>query len=310
MEFCSPIVSINKKKVCFTKNSLILIIKAWNNLNPNNIILFNKTDNINTILNKIDDKFSNILNKKNTYWAWTDIIKIQAKKLSKTNIINDMISIENNFLRPSQPKEWVENPVEWLSNFDIDKVLRQYEAISNFKYKFLGVFSIDFAKKKDNVCMFSNFCNINIKDIIKDNKIKYLGFITNLSKTNEIGTHWTSSFFVLDPNIPSYGGYYYDSTTGKIPNDLISVFSDIKQQCEFLFKKPFNIYINNIRHQRSNTECGVFSIAFQTRWLLLLRKNKKITFDKIINHPDFNDTNMKKLRYKFFRPNINYLKKY
>ena len=157
--------------------------------------------------------------------------------------------------------------------------------------------------------MLSSKCKINIRELIKDGNIKYLGFITNLSKTNQPGTHWTSSFFILDPTLKSYGGYYYDSTTGKIPRDLMPLFIDIKEQMEKIFNRPFNIYINNRRHQRSNTECGVFSISFQTRWLKLLNKNKDTTFEMVIRHPDFNDNYMKKLRYKFFRPNIKYLKK-
>lgn len=309
MEYCSPLVSTKNKKICYSRKSLLTIIKSWNILNHNNKIIINKSDNSEILLKKIDDKFKEILNKKNTYWAWTDIIKFLAKNQLNYKIIEDIKKIENTELRPAQPKEWVENPVEWLSNFDIEKVLRQYEAEKTLKYKFLGVFSIDFGLKKNNVCLISNHCIINIKKIIESKK-KYLGFITNLSKSHEPGTHWTSSFFILDPKIKSFGGYYYDSTTGRIPNDLIPVFLDIKKQIEEIYKKPFNIYINNKLHQRSNTECGVFSIAFQTRWILLLRKNKNTTLEDVVNHRDFSDEYMKKLRYKFFRPNVNYLKKY
>lgn len=309
MEYCSPSISIKNKKTCFCKKSLLIIIKSWNILNENNKIIINKSDNTEIIQKKIDDKFKEILNKENTYWAWIDIIKFLGRKQSNYKIIEDIKKIENNELRPAQPSEWVENPVEWLSNFDIEKVLRQYEREKTFKYKFLGVFSIDFGLKKNNICLISNQCIIDIKKIIESKK-KYLGFITNLSKSNEAGTHWTSSFFILDPKIKSFGGYYYDSTTGKIPNDLISVFLDIKKQIEEIYNKPFNIYINTKLHQRSNTECGVFSIAFQTRWLLLLKKNKYTTLEDVVNHKDFNDETMKKLRYRFFRPNVNYLKKY
>ena len=38
-----------------------------------------------------------------------------------------MNKIDLKFLRPSQPQSWVENKTEWLSNIDIEKVLRQYE---------------------------------------------------------------------------------------------------------------------------------------------------------------------------------------
>jgi len=311
MKYCTPTVSGKNKPVCFSKKSLLLIINAWNTFNINNPIIYNSKDSINTLINKINEKFEKTINKKNIYWAWTDILKEYAIKTGNTKIKNDMKTIEDNELRPSQPDDWVDNPIEWLSNFDIEKVLKQYENISSFKYKFHGVFSIDFAKKINNTCLYSkSYCNINIKHLIDTYNIKYFGFITNLSKHNEPGTHWTSSFFIFDPTIQSYGGYYYDSTSAKMPNDLIDVFNDIKKQAENIFKKPFNIHINKKQHQFSNTECGVFSITFQTRFLLLLRKNKKTaTFDKVINHPDLTDNKMKELRFKFFRPNINYLQK-
>lgn len=305
-EFCSP--SANKRKYCYSKESLIKIIKIWNFLTPNDKIILDSNESINDIIAKINLKFKKNIGKDNTYWAWTDLLKQKARNLKKQEIITDLVTIEKNDLRPSQPKEWVKNPVEWLSNFDIIKVMKQYENIPENKYKFLGVFSIDFGLKKDGVCQFSSFCNINIKSIIGSGKVKYIGFITNLSRSNEPGTHWTSSFFVLDPSLPSFGGYYYDSTTGTIPKDLKPVFLDIRSQAQQLFKKPFPILINNIRHQRSNTECGMFSIAFQILWLNLLKKNRNTTFEKIIKQSEYTDTKMKKLRFRYFRPNITSLK--
>ena len=43
--------------------------------------------------------------------------------------------IEKEALRPPQPIDWIKNPVEWLSNFDIDKVMKQYEKYPIYKYK-------------------------------------------------------------------------------------------------------------------------------------------------------------------------------
>ena len=182
--------------------------------------------------------------------------------------------------------------------------MKQYEEIPENQYKFLGVFSIDFGLKKNGVCQFSNFCNINVKSLLESGKIKYFGFITNLSRSNQPGTHWTSSFFILDPSLPSFGGYYYDSTTGIIPKDLQPVFLDIKAQAEKLFNKRFPVKINNVRHQKSNTECGVFSIAFQILWINFLKKDKNIKFERIVKQSEYTDAKMKKLRFQYFRPNI------
>ena len=303
MEFCSPTANGKKKEICYSKASLLSIIDAWNTLHDDKIII-KKSFNTTKLFEILNKKFQELLHKKETtFWAWTDILKAEARKATNNQIVKDMIKVENTDLRPAQPKEWINNPVEWLSNYDIDKVLRQYEAIPEFNYKFHGVFSIDFGLKEQGGH------GIDLKELLKSGKVRFFGFITNLSRSNEAGTHWTSSFFVFDPSLPSYGGYYYDSTTGKIPQDLIPVFADIKEQAEKLIKKPFPIYVNNKRHQRSNTECGVFSIAFQTRFLLLLRANPNTTANIVVNHPEFNDIKMKKLRFLFFRPNFEYLKK-
>lgn len=314
MDFCSPSIKLKNKKYCYNKPSLIVIINSWNALNNNNKIDFNNTDTTAILMKKLNIKFQQLLHKKvDTYWAWIDIIKLQATKQSNYKIIDNLKKIENMTLRPSQPIDWVKNPQEWLSNFDIQKVLNQYQEISALKYKFLGVFSIDFGlkNKSDNkTCLFSKHCNINIASILASKKVSYIGFITNLSRSSEPGTHWTSSFFVLDPSLPSYGGYYYDSTARKIPQDLQPVFIDIKNQAEKLFlKKPFPVYVNNNRHQHGNNACGLFSIAFQVRWVLLLKNNKKTIISDVINHPSFTDTKMDVLRLKYFRPNILSIKK-
>jgi hypothetical protein len=292
MEFCSPIA--RNRKFCYSAKSLFKIIKIWNFLNPSNKIIINKNHTFNDIISILKTHF------KHSYWSWIDILKIQAKKSNKLNVINDLVEIEKNDLRPSQPVEWVKNPVEWLSNFDINKVMQQYEKIPENHYKFLGVFSIDFGETT----------TIDIKKILTSNtNIKYIGFITNLSKASERGTHWTSSFFILDPKLPSFGGYYYDSTSGTIPYHLKPVFLNIKKQAEAIFYKHFPIRINTIRHQRSNTECGVFSIAFQILWLNHLKLNKNVMLDTIVNIKEYTDEKMKKLRFTYFRPNIKQLKK-
>ena len=143
-----------------------------------------------------------------------------------------------------------------------------------------------------------------MKDIINSNK-KYFGFITNLCKNDEPGTHWTSSFFILDPSNDNYGAYYYDSVKRPIPKLLKPVFIDIQKQMNAIYPlKKFNIFVNNVAHQKSNTECGVFSIVFQTRWLILLRKKRNTKFTDIIHFNRMNDNVMKFLRNKLFRPNI------
>ncbi len=301
MSYCSP--GTKNKKYCYSYNSLKMIANAYNYIKPfDKITIDTDSDKLYSNIKQKFDKYL-ILND-NNHWAWLDIIKVLNKnknyKISKV-----MKTIEIKELKPSQPIEWIHNKTEWLSNFDIEKVLIQFENDKTNKYKFHGVFTIDFGlKNKDGTCKYYTNCDIDIKKLIKSGK-KYLGFITNLCKFNEPGTHWTSSFFIIDPTYDNYGAYYYDSVKRPIPSLLKPVFHDIKKQMHKIYPhKKFNIYINNVAHQKSNTECGVFSIAFQTRWLTLLRKNKQTNFLDIINFKRLNDDVMKMLRNKFYRPNI------
>ena len=305
MSFCSPTAS--NKSFCYSFDSLVKVALAWNHLKPTDKIIFNINSDIND--QKLYDKIKLKLCKftktnDDNYWAWIDIIKLlNNNKNSKISKV--MRDIEKKELRPAQPIEWINNKTEWLSNFDIDNVLTQYQDKKELYYKFHGVFTIDFYTKKPNgVCKYYQECDINMKNIINSHK-KYFGFVTNLCKFDEPGTHWTSSFFILDPTLKSYGAYYYDSVKRPIPKLLKPVFIDIQNQMNAIYPhKRFNINISNIAHQKTNTECGIFSIAFQTRWLSLLHKNSaNASFDTVINFKKMNDDVMKLLRFRFFRPN-------
>jgi hypothetical protein len=307
MSFCSPTAS--NKSFCYSYDSLLKVASAWNYLKSNDKIVIDYSSNANNkdllLYNKIKEKICKyIKSNSDNYWAWVDIIRMLNNN-KNYKITAAMKDVEKKELRPSQPIEWINNKTEWLSNFDIDNVLTQYQNNIKLNYKFHGVFTIDFYTKTANgTCKYYQNCDINMKNIIKSGK-KYFGFVTNLCKFDEPGTHWTSSFFILDPELDSYGAYYYDSVGRKIPPLLKPVFIDIQKQMNNIYPdKKFNINVSTKQHQKSNTECGIFSIAFQTRWLSLLHKDaKNATFKKVINFHKINDDVMKLLRFRFFRPN-------
>jgi len=302
MSFCSP--GAFDKKICYSNRSLRLIAVAYNHIKPSDKITL--SDDNNELYHNIKEKLDKFL--KITYsshWAWLDIIRYLNRN-QNYKISRAMKEIEETELKPAQPSEWINNKTEWLSNYDIQNVLGQYEKDKTFNYKFLGVFTIDFGlKNKDGTCKYYSECDINMKNVINSGK-KYFGFITNLCKYDEPGTHWTSSFFILDPSKNNYGAYYYDSVKRPIPKLLKPVFLDIQKQMQRIYpNKKFNIMVNNVAHQKSNTECGVFSIAFQTRWLISLRDTDvQTSFADIVNYKQFNDDVMIMLRNKFYRPNI------
>ena len=64
--------------------------------------------------------------------------------------------IEKEELRPEMPIEWYKNDREWLSNYDIEDVMLQYDKGRQYKYAFLGVYPIDFSEEdKFGRCLYS-----------------------------------------------------------------------------------------------------------------------------------------------------------
>jgi len=276
------------------------------------VIYYNKTVKNRTDKIKLDgDLYKSLKNKmkkykvEKQYWHWPYIIK---KLQNDEKIIRDIKKFENKELVPERPQSWYNNPKTWLSNYDIQNVMIQYHNCKKYKYNFLGVFPIDFSMIDSNgVCMYSKFCTIDIKKLSK--KYSFIGFITNLDKHDEPGSHWTSTFIVIDPKLPTYGAYYYDSTGYRgIPAYLENFMNSIEIQCKTLNpNKEFKVNINKKQHQYKNTECGVFSIIFQIRWLNkhIVKKNNT-SFEEILGNPYLNDDTMLKLRQSLFRPNSSF----
>lgn len=302
-QYCSPNAQDNGP-TCLSKESLKMLIDTYNNTKKKNQMIKYYDNNTQLeLFKKLDNKLKKITKGSGKYWFWPKIIN-KLTPINNTNIKN----IENFELKPELPSEWLKNPKEWLSNYDINLIMNQYN-IKKYKYKYLGCFSIDFALKNNSgKCLYSNICNININDLIKKN-IKYLGFITNLDKHNESGSHWTSTFINIDSSSKSYGAYYYDSVARKIPTLILNYINNIKEQCNNIFpNKNFIIMYNNKQHQFHNTECGMFSLLYQIRWINYLYKNKNTIFSNIINEKLLNDKNANYMRKSLYRPNLKELK--
>jgi len=307
-QYCSPTAKDNGP-TCLSKESLKTLIVTYNKSKKNNKEKIKYYDN-NTqleLFKKLDNKLKKKTKGSGKYWFWPSIIqKLIPVDIKSNLLITNIKNIEKFELKPELPSDWLKNPKEWLSNYDIDHIMFQYSNTKKYLYKYLGTFSIDFAVKNDSgKCLYSNFCNINIKDDYISKKIKYIGFITNLDKHNEPGSHWTSTFINLDHKSSSYGAYYYDSVARKTPKLIEDFLKNIQKQCNLLYpNKKFIIKHNNKQHQYQDTECGMFSIIYQLRWIHYLIRNKNTTFKKIIEFKDLNDKNANKMRKSLYRPNL------
>ena len=104
-------------------------------------------------------------------------------------------------------------------------------------------------------------CSLNVKDLLKEKKTK-LGFVFNLDKHWQSGSHWTSLYINLDINSKNYGAYYYDSVGNKPPPEVSDFIKIVKKQINKLnlkTNKDFKFLHNNIEHQKEevNVVCLV-----------------------------------------------------
>lgn len=195
------------------------------------------------------------------------------KEIPHYEKVKKLEEIKNKRYLTLKPKTWENNPTEWLSNLDIDRVMKQYE-IAYKKFKYLGCFPIDFMEKYTNTnqCI-TNMCHF---DITKSDKLEF-GMILNLDKHNQPGSHWVAIYINKNTNDSKYGCFYYDSG-GTLPSDrVMNFFKLIKNQLNN--DKNFNGFYNKTQHQYKNTECGMYAMCF----LILCLENKKKTFDEILS---------------------------
>lgn len=295
--YCSPSgESMYKKdKTCFTREALVRLVEAWNETYNNKIRSY-KNATKSQLWSALNERMSSICSGEGKEACWVD--NLQGAKPSAEVAKS---------IRPLKPSSWKSNEYTWLTNFDIEAVMNQYDmdADPSFKYKFLGVFPIDFeAKTTFGKCLFQEFCSLDILKLYKKG-IRYIGMVTNLDRHDQRGSHWTSLFICIDPTLPSFGAYYYDSTSHTPPPEIVAFTHNVKKQVAGIpgaNSNNFTIDYNKIRHQRGNTECGVFSMAYQIRWLMLLKEDSNTTFTKVVNKKEINDLMVHKLRDYFYRP--------
>lgn len=219
-------------------------------------------------LNEVKDlvkKFNKVnhekikIQKKNKTQLWYEL---QAKLNNECN--NDKLCIVKKYgnskmlsnFRPFAPNHWMQNNRAWLSNYDLQDVLYQYE--KKYKtFKFLGVFSIDFYN--NTVYCPHNMCNFNINAY--PNK-KILSIVMNLSKHHEPGSHWVALMINVGKTNAKRGIYYYDSSGTSPPNIINPFINLLKKQIKEYYSFDPQVHHNNNVHQYGLTECGIFCIHF------------------------------------------------
>jgi hypothetical protein len=285
---CSPFVKNKRanKNTCLTPPILEQMRNEYNHFNPHSPI---KTKTPETIIQTLKSKFKTCQDEE----CWLNQIK-------DTNIRN---KIKTQIFAPKHPKNWNENPNEWLSNYDILNVLNQYMKTYD-DFLFVNPSFLDFdAPTLSDKCVSIEICEFSLNNNIQKGKTK-IAFVFNLSKHNEPGSHWVSLFIDVKEKFI----FYFDSAGEQIPEEISGLVKRVQKQALTLNTK-LHFYQNYpLEHQYGNTECGMYALFFiitmitndvQTRSKTIHFKNtlQKINFFKKKRIPD---KYVEQLRWKYF----------
>ena len=254
---CSPAVKTKQIRAdsCFTPEIFMTILKKYNEKNSGNPIL------------ETDPKK-----------AWVQLkARLACKKeecwLNQLDDESTKQQIKRYIFAPKHPPDWNDNPDEWLSNFDIADVAKQYE-VSYPEFKIIGPTTIDFDTKlpeRGGKCVLDDLCQFSLERFMSAKKTK-IGIVFNLDKHDQSGSHWVSLFIDVKHRFM----FFFDSADNGIPPEiwidpdeldsnkpLPLVNRIMKQGLELSRPIRFTFYNNvGVTHQNGNTECGMYSLFF------------------------------------------------
>ena len=269
---CSPNPD-SKEYTCYSDKSLHKMKEYWNARHPRNKITSN---NSKEIWNELRRYMSNSCDRES---CWL------RSKFMKGKLNNELL---NYTFAPSSPKIWSSN--EWLSSVDIEGVMKQYEKYYKC-FEFLGPSPIDFDHHKlYGECVWEELCKLNLSNMIKRGKNK-IGIILNTDPHYKDGEHWIALFI----NIKQKYKFYFDSNGNPAPKEVLTLIEKINNQGNSLGIK-FDVLINKLEHQRTNSECGMYCLYFIIE--MLKDKNKKYFIENRIP-----DEEVFQLRQKYFNGN-------
>lgn len=282
---CSPKNSNhpNSEYTCYADESLSALRILWNKKYPKLQIESTCPRVIHATLTKL------LQSTCKTEACW-----LKQKFVPKTGRTREIL---NDSFRPEYPREWKPGAKNWLSNLDINQVMRQYEDAYQC-FKFIGPTPIDFdkvirANKGGSTrCVWRDMCNFELSNQLATGKYK-IGIIFNTDPHDKSGEHWISMFINLTNNTI----FFYDSTGDPIPREIQMFIDRIVEQGKKL-PTPITFSVDTSEgittHQTGGTECGVYSLFFIINTLI-----NNLTAAAIKSQP-LPDKYMKRFRKKLF----------
>ena len=264
------------------------------------IIINNKNNEINMkteLFNFINNEIKNKDNKNSNQLKWI------GSSLFKDLNEKDINELMNYTFRPEGPIDYT-----WLSNFDIEKIFRQYERIHN-DFKFLGAVG-------NNFFTFMNFNKVDIQKEFLDKGITKLGIIFNTDNYGESGEHWVGCYINLNnaenldehKNEKNVSEILFCDSGGNNPKKEVKDF--INYIIQFNNKRNYKTYyeINKTQQQHGNSECGVFASTF-TIQMLSGKSFNLYTSKDIKNVNDIVIHSFRKILFNNYKNNNNNYKK-
>jgi hypothetical protein len=287
---CNPAIEEKtaNESTCYTDDILIQIRNAYNQNQPEPANRISATLPPSSILEELRVKMRPDCEKEN---CWLKYLTPQQREV-----------VEERVFAPKKPDDWKKNPVEWLSNHDILNVLKQYEE-KYPTFKFIEPTSIDFDTVLKNgeeggkagSCVSDDLCKFSLESYIQQGK-KQMGIIFNLDRHDQKGSHWVSLFIDIEKSVL----FYFDSAANKTPPEIKRLVERIQTQAQQLSPPRKYTYYENYphEHQKSNTECGMYSLFF----IITMLDKSKLMKSKIrmFNHGVIKDAKMIKLRDSYF----------
>lgn len=290
---CSPLINKDKDKnespngnkfTCYTPEILVRLKEKFNATFPGTPIVIDDSDwkGIHRVLKNVLTNSTDC--KKEDCW-----LRLLDKEEREV--------IDHQIFATDHPRDWLDTNnnnnnkkhSNWLSNFDIDDVMAQYEdAYPHFK--FIDSTTIDFDSvdtsngtgKKMNYgvgldgriekknCVSREHCNFFLEDYTRA-KITQIAMVFNTANHKSKGEHW----FTLFVDVPHELIFYFDSSppNHNLPLQIKRLISRIKKQgiqVPSPYTKPVHFRVlTNISnpHQSSDGECGMYSLFFMITML-------------------------------------------
>ena len=230
--------------------------------------------------------------------------------------------LQDSLFAPYHPREWLQKPSAWLSNFDINRVMRQYEeAYPHFR--FIHSTSIDFDSKSTahsfssssspsssssssgSSCVSNDMCQFSLERYIAQN-VSQIAVVINTAKHTIAGEHWFAIFI----DIPERVLFYFDSAPEKTAPKQVRAFLK-RVQKQGLAIRPIPVVFqlhDNLQntHQRGDNECGMYSLYFIVSMMTGANDfSRNMTMDEklqLFKHTRVDDAYVAMYRKKLFNP--------